>query len=310
MDENRPNVGSVADEQLEALDRVAHLLDVIGADHWLFGGWAVDFYAGAVTRHHDDLDLAVWLDDFPRIAAKLGDDGWSHQPSPDEDGGTAFVRDCVRLELTYLVRGEGAEVYTPLREGRGRWPEDALGNDVRELSGVRMRVVSLTALTRSKASARDEPVEAAKDKADAQTLARLVTSAIALMTLLVAGCGGGGEHRAKVDPRPRVEASLRHYFSTFRPEDSIFPTGAGPPRVRSNDCKDLHGKRLLLPPRSTRLKKAEKKVALWECYVRFKSFTLRVQVGVNDRTEVIWAMPVYGDGRKAPELSPARTYTG
>jgi hypothetical protein len=35
-----------------------------------------------------------------------------------------------------------------------------------------------------------------------------------------------------------------------------------------------------------------------------------VQAGVNDRTEVIWAMPVYGDSRKAPELSPARTYTG
>jgi hypothetical protein len=66
----------------------------------------------------------------------------------------------------------------------------------------------------------------------------------------------------------------------------------------------------LLPPRSTRLKRADKKVALWECYVRFKSFTLRVQAGVNDRTEVIWAMPVYGDSRKAPELSPARTYTG
>jgi len=310
MDENRPNVGSVADEQLEALDRVAQLLDVIGADHWLFGGWAVDFYAGAVTRHHDDLDLAVWLDDFPRIAAKLGDDGWSHQPSPDEDGGTAFVRGCVRLELTYLVRDEGGEVYTPLREGRGRWSEDALGTDVRELNGVRMRLVGLASLSRSKASARDEPVEAAKDKADAQTLARLVASALALAALLVAGCGSGGDPRATVDPRPRVEASLRHYFSTFRPEDSIFPTGAGPPRVKDNDCKDLHRKFPLLPPGSTRIKKPEKKIALWQCFVRFKSFTLTVQAGVNDRTEVIWAMPVYGDSRKAPDLSPARTYTG
>jgi len=167
-------VGSAADEQLEALDRVARALDEIGADHWLYGGWAVDFHAGAVTRDHSDLDLAVWLDDLPRIAARLGDEGWIHQPSPDDDGGTAFVRHGVRLELAYLVRDDDGTIYTPHRERRGRWSEEALGADVRELNGVRVRVVGLMPLSRSKASARDDPLEAAKDNADAQTLARLI----------------------------------------------------------------------------------------------------------------------------------------
>ena len=62
----------------------------------------------------------------------------------------------------------------------------------------------------------------------------LPTAALALTAMLAAGCGGGG------DPRPKVEAGLRHYFSTLSPEDSIFPTGAGPPRVKDNGCKDLH----------------------------------------------------------------------
>jgi hypothetical protein len=59
----------------------------------LFGGWAVDFYAGSVTRAHDDLDLAA-----------------------------------VRLELAYLVR-DGEGMFTHLRHGRAAWSEEALAND-------------------------------------------------------------------------------------------------------------------------------------------------------------------------------------
>jgi hypothetical protein len=143
----------------------------------------------------------------------------------------------------------------------------------------------------------------------------LPAAAIVLTAMLVAGCDGGS------DPRANVEAGLQHYFSTFIPEDSIFPTGAGPPRVKGNGCKDLHRKfRLLLRPGSiTRPgsimmskgeQKVEQRVALWQCFVRFENFTLTVQVAVNDSNEVAWAVPVYGDPRKAPKLSPARTYTG
>ena len=138
----------------------------------------------------------------------------------------------------------------------------------------------------------------------------LPAAALALTAMLVVGCGGGGDH-----PRPTVEAGLRHYFTTFRPEDSFFPHGAGPPRVKANGCKDLHrkfpppppGRKVrLLPPGSTKFEK----VAFWRCFVRFKNFTLTVHVAVNDSTEVVGAWPVYGDSRNAPNLSPARTYTG
>jgi hypothetical protein len=47
-------------EQLAALARIHELLEQHGIEHWLFG-WAVDFHTGAVTRPHDDLDVAVWL---------------------------------------------------------------------------------------------------------------------------------------------------------------------------------------------------------------------------------------------------------
>jgi hypothetical protein len=163
------------DEQLSALARVSTLLDRAGIDYWLFGGWAVDFYAGKVTRAHDDVDLAVWLDDLPRIAELLRDDGWRHAPHRDEDGGTGYERATVRLELTYLVRDKSGSIYTPLRQGRAPWSDEALANDVRVLHGVHSRLISLAALVRGKSTARDDPEEAAKDRADVTQLSRLGT---------------------------------------------------------------------------------------------------------------------------------------
>jgi hypothetical protein len=166
-------MASGASEQLTVLKQIVAIFQDAGADYWLFGGWAVDFHAGRVTRDHDDLDFAVWLDDVPAIASRLANAGWLHRPSPDDDGGTAFARDGVRLELTYLVRGVDGEIYTPLREGRGRWSQAALATDTRVLSGIQSRVVALDTLTRSKSSPRADPDEAAKDNADAEILARL-----------------------------------------------------------------------------------------------------------------------------------------
>ena len=145
----------------------------------------------------------------------------------------------------------------------------------------------------------------------------LPAAALALTAMLAAGCGGAG------DPRPKVEAGLQHYFSTFNPEDSVFPYAAGAPRVIDNGCKELernflpplpqvgrvglspHGPTapLTLPPKF-------KNVVFWQCFVRFNAFTLTVHVAVNDSNEVVSAWPVYGDERKRPKLAPARTYTG
>jgi hypothetical protein len=165
-------------QQLSALARVSERLQRAGIDYWLFGGWAVDFYAGSVTRPHDDLDLAVWLDDLPPIAELLHDDGWRHAPLEDEDGGTGYERGAVRLELTYLVRDGDGNIFTPLRDGgRGAWPSSALANDLGELRGVRSRLISLTALIRSKSEPRDDPEEAAKDRADFERLRRTRSAA-------------------------------------------------------------------------------------------------------------------------------------
>jgi hypothetical protein len=172
-DDSMRSTDEPAAQQLSALARLSELFEEARIANWLFGGWAVDFYAGAVTRAHDDLDMAVWLEDLPRIAKVLEGEGWRHAPLDDEDGGTGYERGTVRLELTFLVRDGDGRIFTPLRNGRAAWAEEALANDMRELRGARSRLVALAPLMRGKATPRDDPEEAAKDRADFEELSRL-----------------------------------------------------------------------------------------------------------------------------------------
>jgi hypothetical protein len=161
------------DQQLAALAGIHELFQDHGIEYWLFGGWAVDFHASALTRAHHDIDLAVWSKDLARITALLEADGWQHAPEAREDGYTGYERDGVRLELAFIARDDVGTIYTPLREGRGAWPDQAFGGDVAELLGVRARVISRRALIADKSEPRDDLAVAAKDRADVETLSRL-----------------------------------------------------------------------------------------------------------------------------------------
>ncbi|MDQ6633683.1 MAG: hypothetical protein M3Z10_02885, partial [Gemmatimonadota bacterium] len=63
-------------------------------------------------------------------------------------------------------------VYTPLRDGRGEWPDESFGDDTVELLGVRARVIRLGALISDKSVAREDPSTTAKDRADLRSLVR------------------------------------------------------------------------------------------------------------------------------------------
>lgn len=165
-------VSQVVSEQLAVLSRLDHLLRDYGVDYWLFGGWAVDFHAGAVTRTHGDIDLAVWSDDRERVAELLASDSWAHMPQAGEDGYTSYERGAVRLEVAFLARDESGRIYTLLRNGRAEWPVDAFGDDVVELLGVRACVISLQALVAEKSVVHDDPSATAKDRADLEILTR------------------------------------------------------------------------------------------------------------------------------------------
>jgi hypothetical protein len=162
-------------EQLDALDELHRRFEDERVEYWLFGGWAVDFHVGSVTRPHGDLDLAIWFDDLPRVARLLHEDGWAHETEVEEQGSTTFSRGAVRVELAFLERDDAdSEPYTPLPDGsRASWAAGAFGQDVLTLAGVRARVIALAALREEKTGSRDDPAAADKDRRDLATLARL-----------------------------------------------------------------------------------------------------------------------------------------
>jgi hypothetical protein len=162
-------------QQLAALADAGSLLDEHGLDYWLFGGWAVDFHVGGVTRRHTDVDLAVWADDAEAIHSLITSNGWEHKPAADEDGGTGYERRGVRLELTYLATDDDGAVYVVLRDRKVLWSECSLGDNVLELDATGARVLPLELLLRGKSRPRDDPEEAEIDRKDFERLSRLGT---------------------------------------------------------------------------------------------------------------------------------------
>jgi hypothetical protein len=157
---------------MAALAEIGALFERGEFEDWLFGGWAVDFHVGAVTREHADVDIAVWARDADAVGSLLREAGWRHAPEPGEDGGTGYEREGVRVELTYLVRDDAGRIFVPLRAGMAVWSQEPFGNEVRELQGVRARVLPLSVLAAGKSSPRDDPDDAAKDRADFDALSR------------------------------------------------------------------------------------------------------------------------------------------
>jgi hypothetical protein len=155
---------------LAVLAELDQVLRDHGVVYWLFGGWAVDFHAGRVTREHDDIDIAIWSDDRARVATLLHERAWIHRPDAGEDGYTCYERHEVRLEVAFLARDERGQIYTPLQGGRGEWPVDSFGDDVAQLRGVHARVVSSASLIADKSIVRSDTMTAAKDRADIATL--------------------------------------------------------------------------------------------------------------------------------------------
>jgi hypothetical protein len=165
-------VSSSTTEQLAALAELDQMLVEHDVAYWLFGGWAVDFHAGQVTREHGDIDIAVWSTDGARLIALLLDRAWVHRPEPGEDGYTCYTRAGTRLEVAFLARDELGHIYTPLLAGRGEWPAKSFSDDVARLHGICARVVSRESLIADKSTSRTDAETAAKDRADIATLRR------------------------------------------------------------------------------------------------------------------------------------------
>jgi Aminoglycoside-2''-adenylyltransferase len=163
-------LSSRSSEQIEAIGSLDAALESARIEYWLFGGWAVDFWVGRVTREHDDIDVAAWRGDYDAIKQTLVDAGWRHTPVENEVVGTRYTWGSAEVEFTFLEARDDGAVVIPIPEREVVWPTNPFGDERRLLHSVGARTIPLELLRSGKQMTRDAPDEAAKDRADVQAL--------------------------------------------------------------------------------------------------------------------------------------------
>jgi hypothetical protein len=89
--------------QLAALDSIHGRLAAAGIDYRLFGGWAVDFHAGSVSREHDDIERSGALSPSSARFARIIELG-ALKADKSEAHGDRLVAAKDRADLATLAR--------------------------------------------------------------------------------------------------------------------------------------------------------------------------------------------------------------
>ncbi len=133
---------SLAESQLAVIDQVHRLLDTASVDHWLFGGWGIDFLAGEITRPHTDVEFVIWKRDIDRIRGPLARRGFRERSNDEPDVRAVFDAGVVRLEMYYIERNWDGEIVTPGIYAAFPWAEDSFEDQESALGGVHLPVIS------------------------------------------------------------------------------------------------------------------------------------------------------------------------
>lgn len=159
--------------QLEAITHLDRALDRKQISYWMFGGWAVDFWVGRVTRPHGDIDIAAWRTDYDSVHDALVGEGFEHTPVPDEVVGTRYRWRRAEVEFTFVETTDGSDVVIPIPGQPIRWSSEPLGTVRKELGSVGCRTIPLKLLVAGKSSPPGASERAEKDQADLVALSVL-----------------------------------------------------------------------------------------------------------------------------------------
>jgi hypothetical protein len=135
--------------QLEVISEITRLFQDRGIEHWLFGGWAVDFTLGAISRPHGDVDFVAWRSDALTIRDILTHHEYEEMPDPDAG----------KLHLKFSKQGQEIDVILVYPESDGQvywngepWFAGAFGSRRARLAGIECPIISPESLVASKES--------------------------------------------------------------------------------------------------------------------------------------------------------------
>ena len=164
---------ALVEMQLEAIAHLDRALVGKQIAYWVFGGWAVDFWVGRVTRPHGDIDVVAWRTDYDHVHDALIGEGFEHTPVQDEVVGTRYRWRRAEVEFTFVETTDGADVVIPIPGHSIRWSSEPLEAVRKELGGVGCRTISLKLLVAGKSWPSEDSERAEKDQADLAALSVL-----------------------------------------------------------------------------------------------------------------------------------------
>jgi len=135
-------VKNEAPEQLRIIGEIVAATEP-DIELWLRGGWAVDFFVGATTREHLDVDFYAWGRDADLLRASLARLGYKEVPGPPPDQQLDFVKNGIDVSFALLATAPDGDVIVAGGPWAGApWPTGMLTGPVCSLLGVTCRVIS------------------------------------------------------------------------------------------------------------------------------------------------------------------------
>jgi hypothetical protein len=156
LSKGQADVTDGSKRQLAHLMEAHNILQSAGVPHWLAGGWAVDFLVGRVTRQHDDVDFAIWKNDWQRVETLLHAHDFAPRTNkfPDETG--KLVHKGTLFEFYLLEQNLAGDVFVG-----GRWAQWPFSDDCWSatgcLQGLRVPIMSPNNLFDGKRSWPSQP---------------------------------------------------------------------------------------------------------------------------------------------------------
>jgi hypothetical protein len=165
--------------QLGIIREISEALTRSEVDHWLFGGWAVDFAVGDMTRQHRDVDFIVWEVDLSRIAGLLRFLGYRARSSKHPKHQFSWEKSGTEVQINLITKTTDGSIISPGTFSDWPWLEGSFGNHRGCIGDLTIPIVSPAGQLESKKNFPNhlagQPLRV-KDFHDIEQLRRLMRS--------------------------------------------------------------------------------------------------------------------------------------
>ena len=166
--------------QLDIIREISNALTCARVDHWLFGGWAVDFAVGEMTRQHRDVDFVTWEVDLPRITELLRLLGYRARASQHPKHQLDWEKSGTEVQINLITQTTDGSLISPGTFSDWPWLEGSFGNHWGRIGDLDVPIVSPAGQLESKENFSKHPAGQplrAKDLHDIKQLRTLTRSA-------------------------------------------------------------------------------------------------------------------------------------